>query len=257
MSNDNIKKIFLVATSLCVVCAVVVSSAAVILKPLQEKNKALDVKKNILKAAGLMKDGEKVDIDGLFDNNIEGKIVDLATGEYVDQPVKGFDQRKRAKNPDQSIEIESSKDIAGIKRRSKLATVYLVKNEDSSLDRVVIPVHGKGLWSTLYGFIAVDKDLRTIKSLAFYEHAETPGLGGEVDNPLWKAKWNGKQIFDENNEVKISVLKGSVDPASKDASYQVDGLSGATITARGVSNLIRFWLGESGFGPYLARLNAS
>jgi Na+-transporting NADH:ubiquinone oxidoreductase subunit C len=115
---------------------------------------------------------------------------------------------------------------------------------------VVIPVEGKGLWSTLYGFLALDKDVNTIKGLTFYQHAETPGLGGEVDNPKWKALWPGRKAFGDDGQPKIAVIKGQAGPVAEDP-YQVDGLSGATITARGVSHLVQFWLGTNGFGPYL------
>ncbi len=150
--------------------------------------------------------------------------------------------------------MPSKKDLASIKRQAKFAAVYLVE-EKGGIEKVILPVHGLGLWSTLYGFIALDaKDLTTIKGLVFYEHAETPGLGGEVDNPNWKALWNGKQAFDESGRVRIEVIKGSVNPGNSEARYQVDGLSGATLTARGVDNMLKYWLGENGFGPFLARL---
>ena len=118
------------------------------------------------------------------------------------------------------------------------------------LDKVVIPIHGYGLWSTLYGFLALESDLQTISGITFYEHGETAGLGGEVDNPAWKSQWQGKTLY-EAGEVRLEVLKGTVNPASADAKYQVDGLSGATLTSRGVNNLISYWMGEDGFGPVL------
>ena len=89
--------------------------------------------------------------------------------------------------------------------------------------------------------------------MTFYEHKETPGLGGEVDNPRWKALWDGRKAFDAAGVPEIQVVKGlagSVD----DAPHDVDGLAGATMTSRGVTNLLRFWLGEAGFQSYLDRL---
>lgn len=253
MSNDSVVKTFLVATLLCIVCSVVVSGAAVQLRPTQQLNKALDKKKNILAAAGLYQEGGNV--DEIYNGSIEAKVVDLATGEYVDDmQVETYDQRKAAKDPAQSIEIEN--DLAGIGRRAKLASVYLVKDGDKHT-RLILPVHGKGLWSTLYGFLAVDMDLNTIKALSFYEHAETPGLGGEVDNPKWKALWDGKKAFGEDGSPKITVIKGKVDNSSASAIHQVDGLSGATITARGVGNLIQYWLGEDGYGKYIEKLRST
>jgi Na+-transporting NADH:ubiquinone oxidoreductase subunit C len=122
------------------------------------------------------------------------------------------------------------------------------------VSRVVLPVHGYGLWSTMYGFLALEADLDTVSGLRFFEHAETPGLGGEVDNPRWQAQWSGKRLFDEAGEFALQVLKGRVPEGAPDAQHKVDGLSGATITTRGVDNLVRFWVGEQAYGPFLARL---
>jgi Na+-transporting NADH:ubiquinone oxidoreductase subunit C len=110
-----------------------------------------------------------------------------------------------------------------------------------------------GLWSILYGYLALDTDLTTIRGITFYEQGETAGLGGEVENPRWKALWPGRRAFDERGNVKIQVKKGVAGPPAEDP-YQVDGLSGATLTSRGVTNMIRFWLGPDGFGPFIAQL---
>lgn len=119
---------------------------------------------------------------------------------------------------------------------------------------MILPIKGYGLWSTLYGFIALEGDLNTVAGIGFYEHAETPGLGGEVDNPLWKAKWEGKKVFDDEGKTALKVIKGPVDSKRAGSEYQIDGLSGATLTSRGVSQLIQFWLGENGFAPFLTKL---
>ncbi len=250
MANDTVGKTFLVAFFLCVICAVVVSSSAVKLRPVQQINRELDKKRNIISAAGL--DEEGADIAQIYRDSIETRVVDLETGYYSNAVnPESFDQRKTAKDPASSIEIAD--DLAGIGRRSRLASVYLVKKGDK-VDRLILPVHGKGLWSTLYGFLALDVDMNTIRALSFYQHAETPGLGGEVDNPKWKALWKGKKSYGENGQARIEVIKGKVDGSSAAAVHQVDGLSGATITSRGVSNLLRYWLSEDGFGKYLARV---
>ena len=255
MHNDTIRKTLLVAALLSIVCSVIVSSAAVVLRANQQRNKALDKKTNILEVAGLLEEGKSV--EELF-GRFEARIVDLETGEFKDDiSAENFDQRKAAKEPDLSVEIEKEADLAGIKRRSKLALVYLERDSEGQLQQLIIPVHGKGLWSTMYGFLALDADLRTIRGFGFYEHGETPGLGGEVDNPLWKSQWLGKLAFDEAWQTQITVLKGKVNPNSPTAQYQVDGLSGATITARGVRDLLKYWLGKDGFGPFLVRMRIS
>ncbi|MBA3582471.1 MAG: Na(+)-translocating NADH-quinone reductase subunit C [Gammaproteobacteria bacterium] len=252
-SNDSTARTLGVALILCLVCSVVVASAAVLLKPLQQKNKLLDKQKNILSVANLLNQGKSV--DALFAEYVEAKVVDLKTGEYVDTvDPNTFDPRKQAKDPAHNIHLTPAQDIANIKNTPAQTVVYLIRNAQGELTNIILPISGYGLWSTLHGFLALEADLHTIYGISFYEHAETPGLGGEVDNPTWKALWRGKQAFDANNQPAIRVIKGTVDAQTSDATHKVDGLAGATITSLGVSNLVKFWLGEQGFGPYLHRL---
>lgn len=264
MSNkETMGKTLTVALLLCIVCSIVVAGSVVALKPIQQKNKALNLKANILSAAGLLESGsnaEKIEADFAA---IQPRLVDLETGEYVDPSVVGktaaldYDQRKAAKDPELSDAIDGSEDIANIKRRVRYAKVYVVEQE-GQLETIILPVSGYGLWSTLHGFLALEGDANTIVGLGFYEHAETPGLGGEVDNPNWKAIWPGKKVYDldASDTPKIEVVKGAVDRSRTDAQYLVDGLSGATLTSRGITNLVQYWAGEHGFQQYLNRLRS-
>jgi|TARA_R110000822_G_scaffold6583_10_gene27840 Na+-transporting NADH:ubiquinone oxidoreductase subunit C len=250
-SNDSIKKTLLVAVTLCIVCALVVSGAAVLLKPAQVANKALDRKANILAAAGLLVPGESV--ESQFEQ-VTTRIVDLRTGEYSDEmPIEGFEQMRVAKNPATSIALGED-DQAKIKRRENFAMVYLIKDGDE-LQKIILPIRGYGLWSTLYGFLALESDFTTVAGLGFYEHGETPGLGGEVDNPRWKALWPGKEIYQDGN-VAIDLVKGNVDESTPNASHKVDALSGATLTSRGIANLLQFWMGELGYQKFLENLRS-
>ncbi len=266
MARDSVGNTMLVATILCVVCSVLVASAAVGLRGLQESNKQLDQKKNVLIAAGLYDDNKNSldEVDGIFSASIEPVLIDLETGELADSEVVDpatFDQREASRNPDLSLPIEPSSKLGGIKRREKYSFVYQVKNEAGKIQKVVLPIYGKGLWSTLYGFIAVGGDADTVEGITFYQHAETPGLGGEIENPTWKALWKGKKLYDDptnsQKEVALHVIKGAVNPDSADAEHQVDGLSGATITGKGVTQLVRYWMSEDGFGPFLDKLRQS
>lgn len=151
-------------------------------------------------------------------------------------------------------QLNPAEDIAKLVTREKYAKVFLVNDEAGNLSRVILPVRGKGLWSTMSGFIALDKDFNTVLGFGFYSHAETPGLGGEVDNPKWKSIWLGKKIYSESGEVKVSVIKGHVDAGTSDAEYKVDGLAGATLTSNGVNNLVKYWMGDDGFKPFLTNL---
>jgi Na+-transporting NADH:ubiquinone oxidoreductase subunit C len=253
-NNDTISKTLLVSVSLCVVCAIFVSAAAVALKPQQLANKALDRKTNILAAADLVDPNKSV--DELFDNNVTAKALDMTTYSWADDidPLS-FDEAKAAKDPSMAV-VLGDKDIAGIKQHSRYKVVYMVMNGDK-IEKLILPIHGKGLWSTLYGFVALEGDFNTIVGLGFYSHAETPGLGGEVDNPNWKGQWKGKKVYgDDLNSAAIGLIKGKVDPAAKGAEHQIDGLAGATLTSVGVSNLVQFWLSENGYAPFLAKLRA-
>jgi Na+-transporting NADH:ubiquinone oxidoreductase subunit C len=250
-SNDSIKKTLIVAFSLCIVCSVIVSTAAVVLKPAQEANKTLDRKRNILAAAGMLQEG--VSVEDQF-QQVTARVVDMRTGRFADDvDPDNFDQRKAAKDPAQSDRLTAEQDQAKISRREHYAIVYLVQDGSGEIDKLILPVHGYGLWSTLYGYVALESDGNTVAGLGFYEHAETPGLGGEVDNPRWKAFWPGKQVY-KDGQVELGLIKGSVDPGNANAPWQVDGLAGATLTANGVTNLVQFWLGENGFQPFLNNL---
>ena len=114
-------------------------------------------------------------------------------------------------------------------------------------------MHGKGLWSTMYGYVALERDGSTVRGVTFYEHGETAGLGGEVSNPIWNAKWVGKETTGPEGEILFRVARGAVEPGSPGEEHAVDGLSGATLTSNGVTYLIKYWLGEQGFGPFLER----
>ena len=252
-SNDSTGKTIVVAILLCLVCSVFVSSAAVLLKPAQEAQKQLDKRTNILAAAGIATEGQ--DVEQLF-GQFTIKVVDLETGKYTDAvDPTNYDQRAASKDPTLSEELADDVDIASINRRARYAPVYLLEDK-GKVDKVVIPVHGYGLWSTLYGFLALEGDGKTVVGLGFYEQGETPGLGGEVDNPKWKALWTGKEVFDDQGNPDIQLVKGGVNPQSSQAIHQVDALSGASLTSRGVQNLLQFWLGENGFGSYLANLRS-
>ncbi|PLW78375.1 Na(+)-translocating NADH-quinone reductase subunit C [Cohaesibacter celericrescens] len=250
MPADNPVKTVIVAVGLCLFCSMIVSAAAVALKPIQEQNKVLDKKRNILQVAGLFKEG--IDVNKTFET-VEPRLVDIETGTFTDAAdAATYDQRAAAKDPAQSVSL--AEDPAGIGRQAKVASVYLIRNTAGAIEKIILPVHGYGLWSTLYGFVALKADGNEVAGFQFYEHAETPGLGAEVDNPKWKALWPGKKIYGDDGDVKISIAKGA--PSAEMAAYHIDSLAGATLTSRGVDNLVRFWMGEQGFKLFLENLKA-
>lgn len=243
--KETLGKTVGVVVAVCLVCSIIVSGAAVGLRSLQETNAALDMKTNILSAAGLLaQTSNKEEIASLYSERVEEKYVELSTGKYVPKPSDDFNMFKAAKTDEYGVEVQNSK--VGLKQRSSIATVYHIKNEAGDVSRIILPVYGSGLWDLMYGFLALDNDGHTIRELIYYQHKETPGLGAEVQNPSWQAKWDGKQLY-KNGEVAISVDKN----VGNDNPYAVDALSGATLTSNGVENTLVYWAGENGYETYL------
>ena len=241
-NNESIGKTLSVVVALCLVCAIIVSFASVQLRPLQQANKNKDIQSNILAAAGI----DKVEnVLETFDAKIEARVVNMTTGEFVDTDPTIFDFEKSKYDAALSVSLQEKgvKDIAGIQRVTKESPVYISKKEDGSVDAIILPIQGYGLWGLMYGFISLESDGETVKGIILYKHNETPGLGGEIQNPQWTATWEGK-------ELPIQIVKGT---AGNDE-HKIDGLSGATLTSNGVDHAVDFWTGENGFGPFLAKV---
>ena len=246
---DSVGKTIFVAVAVCLVASMIVSSAAVALRPAQAVNALKDKQVNILQVAGIYDpEADVLDAFAAF----EPHVLELETGEFTDEfDATTFDDRVAAEDPATSRAL--SNDPAGIGRQANYVTVYLLRDDAGEIDKVILPIHGYGLWSTLYGFIALEENGNDVFGLQFYEHAETPGLGAEVDNPRWRALWAGRRLRDDDGNLQITVAKSP--PAAGEA-YHVDALAGATLTSVGVDNLIKFWMGEAGYAPFLENLKA-
>ncbi|MBT8080912.1 MAG: Na(+)-translocating NADH-quinone reductase subunit C [Gammaproteobacteria bacterium] len=234
--RDSISNTLIVAIGLSLVCSIIVSSAAIVLKPVQRKNEELFRQQIILDVAGLMQPG--ADVGALFET-IETRVVDLDTGDYSDDGDTALE-----------VPIPPDLDIASIGQRPRYVPIYLVREGDA-VTQVILPVYGKGLWSTMLGYLSVAPNGDTIRGLRFYAHAETPGLGDQIDKDTWRAQWAGKLIYGDSEEPQVRVVKGK---APADSRHEIDGLAGATLTANGVTYLVRYWTGPHGFGPYLEGL---
>lgn len=245
------------AAIVCLVCAVPIAAAAVALKPRQEQNQRIDRMSKVLSVAGLVTSDESLDasaIEARFAESVQARAIDLRTGETVDSiDTKVYDARRAARDP--ALSSAAPDNAARVFRLPNVSVVYEVMDADR-VRAIILPIQGYGLWSTMYGFLALEADARTVSGITFYEHGETAGLGGEIENPTWQAKWVGRQAVDEAGAVRLQVIKGAAGPAADDP-YRVDGLSGATITARGVTATLDFWLGPHAFGPYLNRVRGN
>lgn len=246
----------------CVACSLVVCIAAVGLQPIQERNRIFDQQKKVLGVAGLIdSDGSPTqeEVSKIFEEKIEPAYIDMESGELktveeVGIPAADYDRKRLANASDTGMRAPQNR--ARVGRIPRHTLIYRVTNADGGVDKVILPIEGYGLWGTLYGYLAVENDGQTIAGITYYQHIETPGLGGEVDNDRWKSLWPGRKIFGDGGDVQISVIKGPAPPPAE-APYKVDGLSGATLTSNGVTAMLEFWLGDDGFGPYLKSLEAA
>ncbi|MBY6063543.1 Na(+)-translocating NADH-quinone reductase subunit C [Pseudidiomarina sediminum] len=249
--NESLGKTLFVVIALCLVCAIVVAGSAVGLKPIQEKNAALDMQRNVLDAAGLLEPG--TDVIAVFNERVETKLVNLDSLEVVTEAngedAVSYDPIAAAKKPEASTKLDKSVDIAGIGSREDVAKLYFINDEQGNLETLVVYVRGYGLWGTMYGLMALAPDLNTVKGINFYQHSETPGLGGEIQNPKWVAQWEGKEIYGANQQVELDVMKNPTQP-----NHDIDALSGATLTSNGVDNLIAYWFSDKAYGPLFEKI---
>ena len=253
MAEENAAKPFYSVLILAFVCSALVAAAAVGLRPQQEANQAMDQKKNILYAAGLYTEGQT--IEQMF-APIETKVVELATGKFVPETSvnpESYQQLKAALSDDTGRKLSAEEDLARLRRLEKYSLVYLVK-DGKTIKQIILPVRGKGLWSTMYAYVALDGNLTTIRGVSFYQHGETPGLGGEVENRNWLKGWQGKEVYNDSGKVALQFAKGQAAEDKEAKLHQIDGLSGATLTTKGVDKLMEFWFGEHGFKPFFDQL---
>lgn len=254
MSNDSPLKALLVVLAVALVCSVLVSVSAVLLRPIQERNALVERSRNIIGLTGLVESGARLSDEEILDaiEQLDIRLVDIESGVFSDaQDVADYDARTARIDPELSAELAPADDTASIGRRENYAVVYLVW-DGTGLTRVILPVYGQGMWSTLYGYIALESDLNTIAAMTFYEQAETAGLGDQIQNPEWLAEWPGRRVFDGTDAVRFRVSAGVA--ASQ---YEVDGLTGATVTGDAVTRLIRFWLGPNGYTPLIKQMKNS
>jgi Na+-transporting NADH:ubiquinone oxidoreductase subunit C len=255
VAPESALRTLVLALLVCGACAALIASSVVLLRPVQQANQERGRNARVLEmiraAPGL---GELV--EGLDASGLEVRMISLATGEAVetgDDTV--WDVRQLAQDPERTRELSEEADLAYLEVVPLEVPVYLVR-EGRALRLVILPIWGEGYVGTLWGYLALDGDLETVRGVQFYEHEETPGLGAEIESEAWRRQWQGKRLRDETGALRIRVAKEHVPPGSPDFPYAVDGISGATRTGRSVTDLLRFWLGPDGYAPFLERLSA-
>jgi Na+-transporting NADH:ubiquinone oxidoreductase subunit C len=254
MNKDSPAGALLVVLGTALVCSILVSATVVKLRPIQQMNQLVDRSRNIVKLSGLVDAGQPLTDEDILKavSQLDQRVVNLKSGQFESTFANGeFDSRIHANNPEFIEQIPSEFDIAGLTQHTRYEQVYLVW-QDGALSRVIFPIKGQGMWSTLYGYIALDDDLSTIGAISFYEQAETAGLGDQITNPAWQALWQGKRLYDRQGNVQFRIAHGT-----SDSVYEIDGLSGATVTGDAVTRMINFWFGPTGYGPVLSMLQDS
>jgi Na+-transporting NADH:ubiquinone oxidoreductase subunit C len=240
------------ALALCLVCSLAVSTTAVALKDRQAANALLDMQTQILRVSGMIAADAKPTSEEANEMFSTIKVLKFSpeTGEVLgDMP---FDSKAIIKASKAAATSKPTTSDAA--KRARVSNIpkelMILEVTDPKHPCFVFLIWGNGLWSTMYGYIALEPDLKTVKGIAFYEHGETAGLGGEIVNPTWVAQWPGKKVFDDAGKVILDVTKfGQV----KDDSYQVDGISGATITSVAVGATVQAWFDDEAFGKFLKK----
>ena len=226
MRNNSYTLIF--TSCVTIVLGIIIATTADNLRERQKTNEELDIKKNILYALGY-----KQNIDNPWTNKIVESLYNNSINEiYLDR--KGTVYQKQEDIEKNPLKIYQRMD-------NGLITGY------------AIPIEGKGLWGTMYGYFAIEPDAVTVKGITFYRHKETPGLGGEVDKEWFKNNFIGKRLVDNDGKlVSIEVIKGFVSDKDPEAYRKVDGISGATITGKGVTTFLKKDLNK--YEPYFKKI---
>jgi Na+-transporting NADH:ubiquinone oxidoreductase subunit C len=258
MNNDSPKKALLVVFLVALFCSVLVSVASILLKPIQQRNQLIERSKNVISLTGLVEDSAALSNDAILEaiNLLDIRVINIDSGEFAsDFNAAEFDSRAVVNDPELSIAIPTELDIASLSRRSRYEIIYLVW-DGNTLSRVILPIVGTGMWSTIRGYIALQNDLNTIAAVSFYEQTETAGLGDQIERPDWQAQWQGRKLFDSQGRFRFRIGPGTIAPNSPASSYQVDSLSGATVTSDAVTRIVAYWFGANGYKRFLDQLDA-
>jgi len=256
MNKDSPRNAFFVVMVTALVCSSLVSAAVVVLRPIQLNNQMLDQSRNIMQLTGLLPGDRVIEDEDMLElyKSLDIRIINIDEADYNEEidPVT-FNTRLALNDPDLSVAIPSELDLASLGRRTRFMPVYMVWDDDG-LDRVILPVRGNGMWSMLYGYIALEPDLNTISGMTFYEQNETPGLGDQITHGHWLEQWQGRQVYDDQGNPRFRINEGVVQPDSATSRFEVDALTGATVTGDAVTSMVHYWFGPHGYRDFLLAL---
>lgn len=236
------------AAMVIIVCAGILSLLANGLKDKQVEQEEFFIKKNILTVFDINypAEGSPAEILDIYNENIDVFFIDYKGNKIeVDETTKNdydalVEYKRFSFAYNEVNDLSNIEATAEYKKSALKLAVFFKKSSDNKPTAYAIPVFGKGLWSTLKGYLAFDNDFNTVKGITFYEHKETPGLGARIEEQWFLDNFKGKQIFGENGELSsVTVKKGPINPSNpQEKMHMVDGISGATITCNGVSQLL-------------------
>ena len=217
--------IVLYAAAITVVCGGLLAFASISLKDKQDANIALEQKKNILST--VMTLGEEDNIPEIYAKRVKAFVID-----YNGNVKEGV-------QPEQVVVAAEYKKAP----QDRLLPVYEFRSEadPNKLEYVVLPVYGYGLWNNIWGFVALQGDMNTVQGAKFEHAGETPGLGARITSDDIQSRYKEKAIFDNGSLVSVTMMKGEGMDYSSDP-HKVDGMSGATLTAKGVNNMLKDYL---------------
>lgn len=237
MNVDTPLRTLAVAAAVALGCSILVASAVHLLRPLAPVEAFPARALAVLEAAGRLPSDarDEARLSAAY-RALDARIVDLDTGEFVDEgDPYGFD-------PWAADAMTRTPDLSR-------APVYMAR-DGGRLERIVFPVHGPGMWSTIYGYVALEPDLDTVASLVIVRHGETPGIGDRIEEKSWQARWKGKHIYGDGAEPRIAVV-----PNAR-GEHEVDLISGASVTVEAVGDFVREAFGPDGYGPFIQRFGA-
>ncbi|WP_417270645.1 NADH:ubiquinone reductase (Na(+)-transporting) subunit C [Celeribacter sp.] len=243
LPNESRTKTLFMAFVVSATCALLVSGATVILKPIQTANRAAEQQARLeTLIAGIPGMSELLSQEG---GALSTVVIDLDQG-AVAKDVTPETLAAALEDSANWTGLTANQDIAGLGQRPNFAQVYFLRGADGDLSLALLPVSGMGYNGPIDAILALRADMNTIAGLAITGQSETPGLGARIEEPAWLAQFNGKSVADASGTVRFAVAKGV---AGSD--FEVDGITGATRTSNAVTRIMRFWLGEDGYGPLL------
>lgn len=242
LPNESRTKTILMAFLVSGICAVFVSVATVVLRPIQTANRAAEEQARIADlVSGIPGMSALLAESG---GELSTVVVDLATGRAASDVTPATLDAALSDQANWTT-LDPGADLAGLGQRPDYAQIFLLRDGDD-VSLALLPMTGQGYGGRIDAILALGGDMNTIAGVAVTGHSETPGLGGRIEESSWQASFPGTEVSDASGEIRFEVARG---PAS--TVYEVDGITGATRTGSGVTRMVRFWLGPDGYGPLI------